>query len=459
MCSESEYVLEYLGKDDEIETDLIQETVKYKNKIYNINEIIGISDEQKIIEEAGLKQITAANAESDEDKKILAELDENNKIKIRMIIVEETTENKTVKAVIPSGFYYVTGTPTTGLVISDKFEDDNNNDKEGNQFVWIPCNRDEVTYKKHEYKLINESDKNKIVLDADSNWPTYSYRCYGNWTDNDEREIKDASVNKYGGFYVGRYESGTPKNADFYNDTDGSTYWQGAYDKDVSDKLGDNTNKPDINKTYADTYKSKNEISQGNEELLPVSKKNMPAWNYITQQTSNVVSKNMYKNSKSVTSYLIDSYAYDTIIQWIENKGISLDKCSEWGNYYYTKSIINGLYARHQAKIANDNSWRWFPAYIYNFGTYKKENESVEIATGSNEQYKIQNIYDLAGNMWEWTTETMYSENKDQNIAVLRGGSFSNGGNDYNVAIRYGGNSASNYCNFHIGFRVVLYIK
>ena len=31
-----------------------------------------------------------------------------------------------MRAAVPNGFYYVTGKPSTGLVISDKFDDDNN---------------------------------------------------------------------------------------------------------------------------------------------------------------------------------------------------------------------------------------------------------------------------------------------------------------------------------------------
>ena len=39
---------------------------------------------------------------------------------------------------IPKGFYYVGGEKDTGLVISDVPEDDMNNSKHGNQFVWVP---------------------------------------------------------------------------------------------------------------------------------------------------------------------------------------------------------------------------------------------------------------------------------------------------------------------------------
>ena len=80
-----------------------------------------------IEKEEGLTQITAATATDAGDKAILSETDSDKNAKVRMIIVEETTNGGKVKAVIPSGFYYVTGKPSTGLVISDKFDDDDNN--------------------------------------------------------------------------------------------------------------------------------------------------------------------------------------------------------------------------------------------------------------------------------------------------------------------------------------------
>ena len=40
---------------------------------------------------------------------------------------------------IPKGFYYVTGTKNTGVVISDNILDENNQEgNAGNQFVWVP---------------------------------------------------------------------------------------------------------------------------------------------------------------------------------------------------------------------------------------------------------------------------------------------------------------------------------
>ena len=93
---------------------------------------------------------------------------------------------------------------------------------------------------------------------------------------------------------------------------------------------------------------------------------------------------------------------------------------------------------------------------------YYTASEYIEIATGSSENTRTNNIYDLAGNMWEWTTETKIrtnnSNSKDSVFAVLRGGSFYYYGSDYPVVCRSGGNTVGSTL-ISIGFRPVLYIN
>ena len=472
--SENEYILEELGKVSGVETSVSQGTVKYNGKTYDISEIIGNTSEQKAIEkEEGLKQVTAATATDAADKEILSSKDSDGNAKVRMIIVEENTDNTTIKAVIPSGFYYVTGKPSTGLVISDKFDDDDNNSKGGNQFVWVPCNGGKATYKAHTYATANVNDLGESTADTgNGGWKTYYYRNYSDWQDNaGEATVTSAKANSvatYGGFYVARFEAGEPTNASFYNDKDGSTYWQIHYNEDASIKYGDNTNKPDASKTYKDTYKTKNVTEQDGKKLLPVSKKNTPSWNYISQTNSKTVSENMYGESKTIKSYLIDGTAWDTITQWVsDSTKKSVTDSTAWGNYYNANYTLKGLYARHQGRTAKDNVWRWFPAYVYNNGSYTKGSEYTEVATGVTVEgdptrNSACNIYDMAGNMWEWTTETGKHDSKATdatNYAVLRGGGFNNYGSRGPVSNRDGNGTVSDSYDLDIGFRVVLYIQ
>ena len=457
--SENEYILEELGKVSGVETSVSQGTVKYNGKTYDISEIIGNTSEQKAIEkEEGLTQITAATATDAGDKAILSETDSDKNAKVRMIIVEETTNGGKVKAVIPSGFYYVTGKPSTGLVISDKFDDDDNNSKGGNQFVWVPCNGGKATYQKHTYAKANVNDLSGSTEDeGNGKWRTYYYRNYSDWQDNGG---DSTSVTKYGGFYIARYEAGVASNADFYANSDGAKY-------EVNDK-------------------------KNNSEYIPVSKKNNQSWNYISQESAKAVSAKMYDKAV-VKSQLVDGYAWDTTVEWMSKSidGIANDSTAK-GNYANNtgKVINNALYAIHRLTIRNsDGAWiGWSPNTTYKKGnvttsaramtteernkyTFKNNtyddstyryNIYTELATGSLEDANINNIYDMAGNMWEWTTETGKHDSKDTdatNYAVLRGGSFHDNGSNSPVSYRNGNNTVGDSYYISIGFRVVLYIQ
>ena len=176
----------------------------------------------------------------------------------------------------------------------------------------------------------------------------------------------------------------------------------------------------------------------------------------------------MYGESKTVKSYLIDGTAWDTITQWVsDSTKKSVTDSTAWGNYFDSSYTLKGLYARHQGRTAKDNVWRWFPAYVYNNGSYTKGSEYTEVATGVTVEgdptrNSACNIYDMAGNMWEWTTETGKHDSKATdatNYAVLRGGSFANDGSSYPVSSRNGNNTVSDSYDIFIGFRVVLYIQ
>ncbi len=203
----------------------------------------------------------------------------------------------------------------------------------------------------------------------------------------------------------------------------------------------------------------------------------------------------MYSGSTSVTSSLVDSYAWDTIVEWMTkeeaNKNLGNDSSTK-GNYYNNSNInlSNALYAIHRygsiteaGKKAGKGDY-WSYAIKYKKGAFKSGAESIdatsgakydftnntydttnysytirkELATGSAEETKVKNIYDMAGNMWEWTTETGKPDGGSTLRAVLRGGSFDGDGSSNPVSGRSGGRSTTGY-GLHIGFRVVLYIQ
>lgn len=92
--------------------------------------------------------------------------------------------------------------------------------------------------------------------------------------------------------------------------------------------------------------------------------------------------KILYQNNKDVDSQIISGTAYDYTIKWISK----------------TNSLSNNI-------IQNDSNGK---------GNYN----SSSILTGANNNYKLNNIYDLAGNCFELTTE------KSNGNIVFRGGSY-----------------------------------
>ena len=113
---------------------------------------------------------------------------------------------------IPAGFYYVGGTKSEGVVISDNVEDKNKGINHeiakillGNQFVWIPVEN------KSEFKRYNnyfDGSLNSFDVLTISEEPS-SYA-----TEEERREYSDMIQSVYNnkGFYIGRYEAGIKSN-------------------------------------------------------------------------------------------------------------------------------------------------------------------------------------------------------------------------------------------------------
>ena len=136
-------------------------------------------------------------------------------------------------------------------------------------------------------------------------------------------------------------------------------------------------------------------------------------YNYVTQLQAAQLSQNMYDSDK-FTSDLMNSYAWDTATVFIQNCGTN-------------------------AKYSRQNSL----------------NTSL-LQTGTNsltDTSKIDvqcNIYDMASNIEEWTTET---SNDSSGPCVIRGGIY-DGSNNYTSGRR----NDSSYSHILRGFRPLLYL-
>ncbi len=163
---------------------------------------------------------------------------------------------------------------------------------------------------------------------------------------------------------------------------------------------------------YVGRYEAGVGSTSGNNAGVPVCKKNATVWTNISRDNAKASATKMYQSNKEVISSLASSYAYDTMLTWLKTKNYNVDSdSSSWGNY----------------RNSSDGS--------------------IHIA-GKDEK-KANNIYDIAGNVWEWTTENY------GNDAVVRGGDALSNGSVLPAGTRDHAKPNSTFS--YTGFRVLLY--
>ncbi len=168
--------------------------------------------------------------------------------------------------------------------------------------------------------------------------------------------------------------------------------------------------------------------SNFNENEIAQSKRNQVVWTDITySQAIEACNKNTTDNL-----HLIYGIECDSILNWLIGKATILSKTT--GNNK-TMEIED---------MQDSSSW----------GNYRNFTENTENnikqVTGYSEYWKANNIYDLAGNVYEWTQERFSIGNKP----TLRGGNYKLDG-DYLPVIRRTFSVESGtyeYCGFRISF-------
>ena len=282
---------------------------------------------------------------------------------------------------IPEGFKIAEASATTvedGVVIEDK---------DGNQFVWIPAK----TGTGATINLSTGGTATIVYRRTDFGKQYGSYSDYSETMPSDE----EASVNAWGGYYIGRFEAG---------------------DKESTD--------------------SKTMRAEGaSQENTITIKKDQAPYNYITQANAKTKAEEMDEAQQyaTATTKLVSSYAWDTAIDFIQkakSAQSTYGKSSPQGNYY-------------------DRGFDYTNLGETEKNSYKNENSSTLVPTG--QTTAVSNIYDMGGNLYEYTTESYSDESYSY---VSRGGFFDDHYDSIPAGYRdFNNDIASGYS----GFRVTLY--
>ena len=261
---------------------------------------------------------------------------------------------------VPEGFKVADDSASTvqgGVVIEDK---------DGNQFVWVPV---------------------ATLADYKRTWYTEydSFSSYSEALPEDEK----TSVERYKGFYIGRYEAG------------------------------------DKESTVAKTLRSSNDVTK-----TVTIKANQAPYNYVTRtQAVSLAEGFATKQGYKAKTKLVSSYAWDTTIAFLQKVNSDYGNSSEEGNYKDTTFPYTDITGASQTKAESSN---------------------VLVPTG--QTTPVCNIYDMGGNVWEWTTESCSDTSSPY---ARRGGYYDSFFATYPAGFRDG---YSDCANDIIGFRLTLFM-
>ena len=298
---------------------------------------------------------------------------------------------------IPAGFVYVGGTKAKGMVISDNVADKEldkgkenvRRDLAGNQWVWVPVETPSSLYTTVDagVKLYGDtgvkttkytnsaiiSRKTRVLpgdtsdyrepdivttYDNDTNAKTAGFSSLANMAETMVSEYEEmiASLEKYKGFYIGRYELTAN---------------------------GEKTGATQTNVDWYTLYKNCTTLATGSK----------------------------------VKTRMIWGLQWDATCKWLATSNFVITNSSTWGNY-------------------SDNTAD---------GHGSKQN------TGFSESWKANNIYDFAGNCWEFTQEALSTYSR-----ASRGGIYGNVGSNGPASSR--NNNFPTNTSSYSGSRPTLYL-
>ena len=345
-------------------------------------------------------------------------------------------EPETVPYLPSDDFHYDTSTSVdTGLVIQDA---------SGNEYVWVVVPRTTAVYKTTGLGKTTFTDADYTSIENDLKEYTKTYRGSTKYSDtwyaDDKNEgwlseteyktLKNSmlkSVYENGGFYVGRYEAGIGTN-------------RTSIEAQVNGKYPVPTTAP---VTKADAY----------------------PYTYVTRTQAQNLASNV--NSGTKTSSLMFGVQWDLVLAFmskdtakITSTDVLTKDSTTIGNYYNSTFQLSqtGKYAT-MSNWSLSSTWNPTTTSTPNFVDTSRNKiaqsttgNGILVTTGTSEKNKVMNIYDIAGNVEEWTLE---KTSRDSSPCAARGGFYYIIGSYGPAANRF--DYTKTNPNGNIGFRLSLW--
>ena len=297
--------------------------------------------------------------------------------------------------------------------------------KERNQYVWVPI--DDIS------KIYGVDNNGKL-------WgKLYNFSSSGrsnrNWTEtNGIMSITNATNYREPDVVWGT--GSYPYDTDGYSYMHNSGLGQTRYEMLAQELEQKYLEIMESIKKYGGFYIARYELGYEN-NTTPVVKKMNTSNNNISWYTSYKRCLALKGSNNNITTMMITGSLWDETLDWLVSSGATNSEgtaltyqlvgsnSTTFGNYY--NATFNYIAKDAEMPTATEP---------------KAISTSTRIPTGSAEYTKTNNIYDMAGNVWEWTTEAYSTSNR-----VYRGGYYSYYGNGYPMAYRsddcfpYDGNS------------------
>ncbi len=291
---------------------------------------------------------------------------------------EDYTTDYTKPYLPSSEFSVLEGTTlANGLVVKDK---------QGNEYVWVevPTN----IYDNEAYNTETNAGDKKPARKEDTDKIEYCLKKYTSAYRKDgfsDEYIKDSTA----GWFAGKTAYDNAKKTMLASVYENGGFYVGRYEAGISEFRTSNENEP---------------------TEVPSSKQNMFPYTNIKRTQAKKLAEKV--NSGGYTSSLMFGIQWDLMLAFMQNKG-GIDESTlttdstNIGNYYNNKwSITND-----KAQYSTDGTW--------NNGSYTKgEAGAVLLTTGASDSFAKMNIYDVAGNVTEWTLECKLQEMSSKGVKL-----------------------------------------